>query len=181
MYKILAAPLNNKKNQGGFSLVELMIVVGIIGILATFAIPRFERFQAKARMAEAKNTLSHVYTLQEAYKLDAQVYRGFGGAGFGQCGSMPQGAQDIGLEFVPCDPVRKLPRYSYRANISAGTSFRAIADSLTGDENTVCPGSTTAHYWAIDHNRTTIFSTAALSGNGALTSTANNLVGRCPN
>ena len=179
MYKILAAPFNNKKNQGGFSLVELMIVVGIIGILATFAIPRFERFQAKARMAEAKNTLSHIYTLQEAYKLDAQAYRGVANSGFGQCASMPAGAREIGLEFVPCDPVRKLPRYSYRVNVNSGTSFRAIANSLTGADNTVCPGDTTAHYWAIDHNRTTIFSTAAITGNGALTATATNQVGRC--
>ncbi|MCX6130635.1 MAG: prepilin-type N-terminal cleavage/methylation domain-containing protein, partial [Proteobacteria bacterium] len=43
------------KNEKGFSLVELMIVVGIIGILSTLALPRFKQFQAKAKMGEAKN------------------------------------------------------------------------------------------------------------------------------
>ena len=45
--------------ESGFSLVELMIVVGIIGILATMAMPKFQEFQSKAKMAEAKTSLSH--------------------------------------------------------------------------------------------------------------------------
>src|SRR6478736_1166917 len=62
------------KNQKGFSLVELMIVVGIIGILATLALPRFKQFQAKAKMGEAKNILSHIYTLEQTYSLDNNAY-----------------------------------------------------------------------------------------------------------
>jgi type IV pilus assembly protein PilA len=40
------------KKDDGFSLVELMIVVAIIGILAGLAVPKFNLFQAKARQAE---------------------------------------------------------------------------------------------------------------------------------
>ena len=65
---------HKKMTQAGFSLVELMIVVGIIGILATLAVPRFQQFQAKARMGEAKNMLNHVYTLEESYFLDRDIY-----------------------------------------------------------------------------------------------------------
>lgn len=40
------------KNQEGFTLIELMIVVGIIGILVAIAAPNFSRYQSKARQSE---------------------------------------------------------------------------------------------------------------------------------
>ena len=53
-----------KMNRKGFTLIELMIVVAIIGILAAIAIPNFLKFQAKAKQSEAKNNLSAIYTAQ---------------------------------------------------------------------------------------------------------------------
>ncbi|MBI3179248.1 MAG: prepilin-type N-terminal cleavage/methylation domain-containing protein, partial [Deltaproteobacteria bacterium] len=46
----------------GFTLIELMIVVAIIGILALIAIPNFMKFQAKAKQSEAKTNLKAYYT-----------------------------------------------------------------------------------------------------------------------
>jgi prepilin-type N-terminal cleavage/methylation domain-containing protein len=50
-------------NQQGFTLVELMIVVAIIGLLAAIAIPSFLSYQLKAKTSEAKTSLaaSHIW------------------------------------------------------------------------------------------------------------------------
>ena len=54
-------------NQKGFTLIELMIVVAIIGILAAIAIPNFMNYQCKAKQSEAKSALGDIRTMQEAY------------------------------------------------------------------------------------------------------------------
>ena len=51
-----------RRLQKGFTLIELMIVVAIIGILAAIAIPNFLKFQAKAKQSEAKANLKAFYT-----------------------------------------------------------------------------------------------------------------------
>ncbi|WP_414645174.1 type IV pilin protein, partial [Candidatus Deferrimicrobium sp.] len=54
--------LRGKKGKKGFTLIELMIVVAIIGILAAIAIPNFLRFQAKSKQSEAKTNLGGIFT-----------------------------------------------------------------------------------------------------------------------
>jgi type IV pilus assembly protein PilA len=60
--------------RGGFTLIELMIVVAIIGILAAIAIPNFLRFQLKAKSSEGKTNLAAIRTAEESYFAEYGIY-----------------------------------------------------------------------------------------------------------
>jgi type IV pilus assembly protein PilA len=95
----------------GFTLIELMIVVAIIGILAAIAIPNFLRFQAKSRQAEAKTNLGGLFTSEESYRAEFNSYT----TDLIQVGWAPSGS----------------PRYLYgftTAGATAGTGSTAAAN-----------------------------------------------------
>jgi type IV pilus assembly protein PilA len=64
------------KGQKGFTLIELMIVVAIIGILAAIAIPNFLTYQLKSRQAEAKTNLQAIKTSEIAFQAERGCYVG---------------------------------------------------------------------------------------------------------
>jgi type IV pilus assembly protein PilA len=69
--------LSKLRSKKGFTLIELMIVVAIIGILAAIAIPNFLRFQAKSKQSEAKTNLGGIFTAQTAYFGEKNTYGTF--------------------------------------------------------------------------------------------------------
>jgi type IV pilus assembly protein PilA len=69
--------LSMLKGKKGFTLIELMIVVAIIGILAAIAIPNFLRFQAKSKQSEAKGNLGGIFTAEVAYQGERNFFGNF--------------------------------------------------------------------------------------------------------
>ncbi len=113
-------------NQKGFTLIELMIVVVIIGILAALAIPRFMQATTKSKQTEAKQLLKQIYTMERAYRQEYDTY-----ACNGLTGSASNGTAlaTIGVE------IQSNARYSYA--ITAGTNtFTCVATANLDDDAT---------------------------------------------
>ncbi|OQX66084.1 MAG: hypothetical protein B5M55_01365 [Desulfococcus sp. 4484_242] len=66
--------LNAKRGEKGFTLIELMIVIAIIGILAAIAIPQFSSYRKRAFNSAAQSDLKNAATAEEAYYVDNQTY-----------------------------------------------------------------------------------------------------------
>jgi type IV pilus assembly protein PilA len=60
----------HKKSEKGFTLIELMIVIAIIGILAAIAIPQFSAYKSRGYMASVKSDTKNLYTAIAAYMGD---------------------------------------------------------------------------------------------------------------
>jgi type IV pilus assembly protein PilA len=64
----------HNQNESGFTLVELMVVVAIIGILSAIAVPNYQKYQAKTRQTEAKMSLTNLGALERSYAMETGTY-----------------------------------------------------------------------------------------------------------
>jgi type IV pilus assembly protein PilA len=115
------------KNKKGFTLIELMIVVAIIGILAAIAIPNFMSYQCKAKQAEAKSILGNMRVLQEAYFAEYSTYASTTAL--------------LGFRTPKGDPI-----YTYSINSADANGFEAQA--------TGTPDGSTTDTWTMDQDST---------------------------
>nr|BFD59019.1 hypothetical protein CKG001_11260 [Bdellovibrio sp. CKG001] len=113
---------SKRKSQSGFSLVELMVVVAIIGVLASIAVPQVNKYIAKARQSEAKTTLSSIYTSEKAFFAEYSAYHDM----FGAIGYSPEG------------------KLRYNAGFGAAIAANMKAGAAQGYNNppTAAPGNT---------------------------------------
>ena len=116
---------STRKRFHGFSLMEVMIVVVIIGILAALAYPNLEKYLKRARQTEAKTNLSAIYTAQKIYFTLHQSYA--------------EDINELELSLVQGDP------YTFTMEASTST-FKAQAEGNIDDDDAL-------DIWTIDQDK----------------------------
>ncbi len=135
------------KKKDGFTLIELMIVVAIIGILAAIAIPNFLKFQLRSKATEGKINLAAIRTAQESYFAEVGSYSpwssipsslpGQNKMPFGVTCSVPPASSDPGFCFIGWQPEGDMYFQYVVGTGASNTSFWAEAQSDIDADGTV--------------------------------------------
>jgi len=122
------------KFQRGFTLVELLIVIAIIGVLAALLMSNFIGVRQRARDAQRKSDLKQVQSALELYRSDIGSYPTT--INFPACGSsLPTSGTTIYMKEVPCDPSGSYNSGNYSYTSDGSTySLAACAENSSDSQ-----------------------------------------------
>jgi len=142
-------------NIKGFSLVELMVAVGIVGVMSSVAVPKYQKYKVNATRAEAQSSLSSMYTLQQLYYTENDQYGKFDGT------TATQGPNNQ-ISF----PVNNNSKYNYKAEpyskidgSATDPNFGNVFFKATAESKKVlgsCVSAGVKDKWCINHDKVLI-------------------------
>jgi type IV pilus assembly protein PilE len=140
-----------KQNQIGFTLIELMIAVAIIGILASIAIPSYQDSVKKSRRADAKSALLSLANAMERHFTETSSYCDVGGGGSGvvvtDCGDATVKDTGVpnGTELGYSIPTETASFYTVTINVVTPSSYTLKAAPAGAQVGDICGDLTLKH------------------------------------
>ncbi len=128
------------KNQKGFTLVELMVVLVIIGILATMAIPKFLGSSQKAKASEFKPILKQIYTLQTAYFMEKDAFS----ASKADLGFVDPTGSDVRFTYAVSTTTTKLGQATPTSSGATGMGIATTDQGCVNDQGSLTADSALA-------------------------------------
>jgi len=131
-----------ERGRSGFTLLEVMIAVAIIGVLAAIAIPLLSSYQLRSKSAEAKTNLSAIRVLEESFYSEHQTYRSANAEPPAIPGSVAAAFDDVNSDF---GPLGFMPQG--RVYFSYGVAVSGDGSGFTADAAADIDGDGFVQYW----------------------------------